>query len=376
LIATSMAAKSAPSRSVSPTGKDEGDCKTNPCLSFNYAYKMSRPGEIIDVAPGIYPDQEIAAIPSKAAGARITFRVDKGDIAKVRNLLVKAGNLRFEGMRARTWTAAPGSENLVFRNVSVKGGIFVTSAKRITMLGGSVGPGTDYNSEIKAADGSTVAPQDILIDGVSFHDWVRRNPAAHVDCLHVLAVDGLTIRNSRFRNCEADNIIFTRYGKAGWPRNVVIENNTFDCCRSGFYSVQIGGDRPAGGPYSNPLDPPYRNFLIRYNSTNKPFVVNKGVTDSTSNIRFESNIAPSVNPLLCKYPGVTWRYNLWESGSTCDPTEEIGPAGFADVAKLDFRLTRKSAAINSGNPQAFPARDISGRKRPQGGKPDAGAYER
>ena len=45
-------------------------------------------------------------------------------------------------------------------------------------------------------------PTNILIDGVYFHDIVRTNPAAHTECLQIMAGNGIVIRNSRFNAAQ------------------------------------------------------------------------------------------------------------------------------------------------------------------------------
>ncbi|MEA2659841.1 MAG: hypothetical protein QOF64_2440 [Candidatus Binatota bacterium] len=359
-------------RFLSPTGVDRGGCrrKKRPCLTFNYAYQEAMRGEIVEVAAGDYADQTITSNAVKTGSGRVIFRPAEKAKVSLGKIRVEASNVELRNMRTPEWYAAPGSRNLVFRNIRVKGAIFITSASRISVIGGSVGPGTNFSPEIKAAAGSTVAPRNILIDGVTFHDWTRTDLSAHVDCLHVLTVDGLVVRNSRFRNCEAFNILFTQYGDAGPPRHVVIENNFFDCCRSGFYSVYLSGQPALNG------GSPFRDFLIRFNSANKGFAVGETTTDAASDVRFDSNVAPIPNRLLCAWTGVSWSYNVWQGkGSRCSKSDRVARPGFLDPVNLDFRLRRGAAPVDRGNPTDFPARDIEGNRRPSGRAPDAGAYE-
>jgi hypothetical protein len=49
---------------------------------------------------------------------------------------------------------------------------------------------------------------------------------------------------------------------------------------------------------------------------------------------------------------------------------------FVDENGFDLHLARGSAAIDRGDPSAYPRRDIDGQRRPGGRAPDAGADER
>ena len=94
-------------------------------------------------------------------------------------------------------------------------------------------------------------------------------------------MNGLTVRNSRFWDCEHFDILFNQTGTAP-PTNITVENNFMDCCRSGYYSVYFG----ATG------NPQWQNILIRNNSANKPMGLDTAGT-VVGNFRFLGNIAPS-----------------------------------------------------------------------------------
>jgi hypothetical protein len=351
-------------RYVATNGSDAAACTSAaPCATLDRAYRSAQPGETVLIGAGSYPNQTVRVDSAKAAStAAVVFRPLSGAAVTIHCIFAQGRKLEFRDLTAGEWHADPGATEVVFRNVTVTGGIFITSSSHISAIGGSVGPGTDFSSEIKAEDGSTVAPSDVLIDGVLFHDWVRADPQAHVDCLHVMTVDGLTIRNSRFRNCEAFSVIFTVYGIAGPPRNVVVENNFFDCCRTGFYSLFLADGH---GEY-------WRNFLIRYNSADKGFAVGPGTTDANSNVVFDSNIAPGINT-TCSWAGVTLRYNVLAAGPSCGGI--TASVSFLDTLLGDLHLGAISSARRAGNPSSYPANDIDGESRAGAEAPDAGADE-
>ena len=292
-------------RYVSPGGHDRGDCRrAHPCATFDAAVRAARAGDIVEVAPGAYGDQEIRSVPRPGRGRVVLRPARRGAKVDVGNLVVLGRHVEVRDMRVGAAKAGPGARDITFRRLRMHG-LFITSASRIRVIGGDVGPGVNVNPEIKSATGSHVPPRDILIEGVRFHDWTRTNPSAHVECLHVMTVDGLIVRRSRFSNCEAFDILFTRYGQAGPPRHVVIEHNRMSCCRSGYYALLIAG--PDGTRWND--------VLIRANHSDKPFGVRPGAV--WTNVRFVGNSAPSLNPLLCHLPGVRFTRNRWRRRSAC-----------------------------------------------------------
>jgi len=359
---------------VAPGAPERAPCTAAaPCGSFDRANQLAAPGDTVLVRGGDYPTQVLR--PDRTAPGetrKVIFRPTPG--AKVRivdgngKLEIRASNVEFRDLTVDDWHAKGGARNITLRRIRARCCFFIDAAANITVLGGSAGPADNLSNQISAYDertgGHTTAPKNIVIDGMTIHDYRQTDGSSHVDCLHVLAVEGMVVRNSRFRNCEHFAILFTVYGNAGSPKGVTIENNFLDCCRSGYYSIQLGGGHGEV----------WQDYLIRNNSTNKAMTVD---ADSTvaGNIRFFSNIAPSLHPSVCRRNGVVADYNVWQSGRRCGSHDRIAPHGFQDAAKLDFRLRPTAVAIDRGNPSSVPARDIQGDRRPKGKAPDAGADE-
>jgi hypothetical protein len=363
LFASSCSAQAA-ERFVAPTGSDSASCSAAaPCASLVRAYRVAASGDTITIAPGSYARQELLERFSKPRGAPVLVRPAAPGTVTLEALRVEVDDFEVDGLTVGGWHVYD-AKNVVLRSMDVQGGIFISSSDDVRVLGGSVGPGVDFSPQIKASS-SAEPPRNVVIDGVTFHDWVKEAPGSHVDCLHVMAADGLVIRNSRFRNCEAFSILFTKFGAPQSPRNVVIENNFFDCCRSGFFSVQLGGGH---GEY-------WENFLVRFNSANKGFSVGSDTTDANSNVRFDSNVLPSIGTSICSRPGVEWTYNVAIDGPSCGLGSVSGPSPFTSTELPDFHLRAASSAIDAGNPGSHPARDIYNGLRPAGGAPDAGAHE-
>jgi hypothetical protein len=197
-----------------------------------------------------------------------------------------------------------------------------------------------------------------VIDGVLFHDWTRTGPVVHTECLQIGAGDGITIRNSRFRNCDVMDMHVSWYGDAPMTKNVTLENNFFSAARDGgFYSVEAKA---------------FENLLLRNNSFAQAFkiFVDEG---PNVNVRVIGNVGP-YPPWACAW-GVRYLYNVWTK-VRCSPTDRIAATGFVNAAAGNLHLRAGAAAINRGDPKSYPSRDIDGQKRPKGSAPDAGADER
>jgi hypothetical protein len=293
---------------------------------------------------------------------------------------LSARHLELRRLRfAAALTVDAGAQDLTLRDNTLKRFDIISSGARaprdISLIGGSVGPAVNLSSRI-ASDGTstTASPTNIVIDRVSFHDFTASaGSGAHVECLQVWAADGLTIRNSKFRNCEVFDVFLQKLpgGAAPTPSNIVIENNFFDCCRSGFFSIRLADHAGTS----------WRNVTIRNNSSDKAINLDGGVP--YSNVKVVGNIAPK----LSMYTGTTGResavpagvtvdYNVWYAGAKRGSHDRAAPAGWVNAAALDFHLAAGAAAIDGGDPAGSPARDIDGDARPVGAAPDAGADER
>jgi hypothetical protein len=112
---------------------------------------------------------------------------------------------------------------------------------------------------------------------------------------------------------------------------------------------------------------------VRNNSTNKDIGIDPAAAVG-GNVRFYGNVAPKFQG--CDRAGVTTDYNVWYDGSACGAHDTVAGAGFANPEAHDFHLTAAAAAVGHGNPGSYPTTDIDGQRRPQGGRPDAGADER
>src|SRR5690242_15806201 len=98
--AGSSAAKRHASVFVAPNGSDARSCRSRQaaCASFNRAYSVARPGQVIEVAGGQYPGQKILAAPGKHA-PNIVFRPTRGAHVVVTGIGFGSGGDRSLGPR-------------------------------------------------------------------------------------------------------------------------------------------------------------------------------------------------------------------------------------------------------------------------------------
>jgi hypothetical protein len=147
----------------------------------------------------------------------------------------------------------------------------------------------------------------VLIERTRIHDIVMHEEGAHIDCLAADDVDGLVIRDSSFSNCEHFALLFgTDTATGRGARNVVIEGNELDCCRSGYYSIGLG---QVDGP-----------MVIRDNVANKNFGFLGG---PVKGVEIHDNTLPGHQKSICGK--AEWRDNkLTDPDSAiCGPGEQI-----------------------------------------------------
>ncbi len=374
-------AAAAPALRLSPTGVDTNDCSVaRPCRTLNRAYRLAQPGQTVEMAAGSYADTGLTLDSSKTAAADVIFRPVAGaTVTFPSQLHVYARHLELRGLRfsSKLWIEATAADVTV-RNSTLKNFDLYSNGKQssqdISFIGGSIGPSANENSRI-ASNGpaTTASPRNILIDGVEFHDFtVTPGSGAHVECLQVWAVDGLTIRNSTFRNCEVFDIFLQKLpgGAAATPSNILLENNFFDCCAGGYYAIRLADHAGTS----------WKNVTIRNNSLNK--AINPDPSVPYSNVKIVGNVGPEVKfwsgttgAVQAKPAGIEVGHNVWYAGAKVGATDKVAPSGFVNAAALNFHLKAGAAAIDAGDPANAPATDIDGNPRPAGKAPDAGADE-
>lgn len=356
---------------LTPTGSDGSKCTlVSPCLSFDRAYALAQPGERVDVAAGEYGGQQLSGTKEKPD---VQFRLASS--THLTGLGVSADNVEVDGGAIDSTSVGSDSSGFTSRNTNRE--VFgVFGADNVSFIGGDAGPwnhpgiDSEKNWIQFQVHSPYKEPTNVLIDGVYFHDWHRGYDGDHAECLFIVGGNGITIRNSRFQNCD----FFSIFGGAPWfgdnlppMRNVTIENNVFGASTLDgvpgapdiYYSVRFSSDWKR-----------FDHFRFAYNSAALPIALGSGSTP-TSDFKIVGNAMPNGNCMS----GVTYSHNVF-AGTKCSRSDKlVSNIGFRDAGQADFRLKRGSPAINAGDPKDFPRTDIFGHRRPLGRAPDAGAVE-
>jgi hypothetical protein len=360
---------------VSPSGSDAGRCqRLDPCLTFDRAYHVASQGQIVVVAGGDYPTQVVREDATKSGRADVVFRPASGETVRVHRLETYASHIRFERLVVTgSWGTHAATQDVTFADVQAKS-FYIRGSRSIRVVGGSYGPIDDAVAQIKL-DYKPPRPspwaEDILIDGVRFHDFRKRAGDVHMECIHVMNVNGLVIRRSRFERCAIFDVFVKRlaYNGRGTPepdygnysRNIRIENNFFDApTAGGFYSLRFSGHS----------DPP---IVIRHNS----FLAEVSLGTA---LDFTANIVSRMTAYTCRSfgrAGVVFRDNVYEHGSRCQRSDFVvpdGDVGYRHRRSFDLHLADGSEAVDRGGTDS-PHTDIDGQLRPSGPRSDAGADE-
>lgn len=350
----------APRLAVSAAGSDDRECTTaRPCRTLARAFAVARAGDVVSVAGGEYPGQQITG----SRGGTVTFETaPKAKVLLTGPLeLASASNVVVRGFEVSH--AVPGagvvlgpcSSNVVVENVVAKSFVVFEGTVSSTIKGGSYGgyntPSVEEDSAIgtsgRGCDGSMPPARNIVFDGVTFHDsyWPVHSRAdfgtSHPDCFQIIGnVDGLTIRNSMFERC-GDSFI------GGFPdqgdfSNVVIEHNTFRQL-GGFtyFGMQISGQTHA-----------YRcsNVTIRSNyywpDNPTSLSPNSGIRLACPNSVIAGNLfqqAPTKDFCELQSMGeipVSYKDNVYVSGTPCGSTAKLPWGYVADGPKLSVDPAR------------------------------------
>jgi hypothetical protein len=410
---------------VSTAGDDTGACTpAAPCASFNRAYRVAQPGDVIEVAAGTYGPQQIFSAPGHEEGPDVLIRPAKNADVVLSELTfgdadADAGNgpdhLAVRGMSLVTNAEEPGAGNqrgifigpqstyITLEDMDA-GNVHTWQADHVTVKGGDYGPCHAVWPLIKSVCGNSKldVSTNVTIDGATFHDYrldescFGDDADCHWECMYVNAGRNITIKNSRFRQCALFDIFATMSGSSAAEmghRNLRIENNWF---ASPWDETPAGGSPTRSGAVylawcQNGPAVGYENVVIGFNS----FEAHAGIQLDAlpecawKDIRIVGNLAMGLGCVEDDdgiAAGWSYDYNVWSRSrfaKACAPTDVVLPTESFPYRQagggpqMDYHLDAPSIADDRVPAAGCPARDIDGQSRPaSGGVCDAGSDER
>jgi hypothetical protein len=104
------------------------------------------------VAPGAYGDQTISSSPRGGVRRVVLRPARRPGRVTVGNLVVLGRHVEVRDMRVGSAKAGLGADDVTFRGLRMRG-LFIDSASRVRVIGGDIGPGVNYNPEIRRRPG-------------------------------------------------------------------------------------------------------------------------------------------------------------------------------------------------------------------------------
>ena len=338
---------------------------------MNAAYQAAQCGDVVNIDAGTYGDQNIMdktaldscsqpvvfqAAPGLSRsqvvlGNDAQNSIDTGDSGNpasdftVQNVTVTS-NITLLACNGNTASCSnPGpSHNVTINNV--QGGSLFINANNVTVENSNLGPcynlislpsgqtnnngypGPSYspnpavkcNSNIKIAGGSGLVFKNNVVH--DFLDDDSNGAYNHFECMFVAAGSNITIDSNKFYDCQIYSIMIQDFG--GPITGLTIENNWIWANQGGMLGCTSNGNCPAenaGGTDEDAInfansDNQTTNVLIRYNSFDPCCGIGQEGSVIGANTRAMGNIlGPAAGHCIS---GITFSYNLWESGqSTC-----------------------------------------------------------
>lgn len=399
---------------VAANGSDSGaNCKrfataqANPdssgaslCASFNQAYMVAQPGDIVGVLAGTYPNQMLKLDSTKTSSTHVTFEplgnavvhvneLDFGQaqlsIASAQHVTIQ--NMYFDSLNAsvQVWNTA--SDILLQDLVGHALQLIGSTSTNITVKGGDWGKCT-VTSDPSTNCTSRMIGQNITIDGASFHDVIHdgtQDPQDlnHTEGIFVRGCQNCTLNHVKFWHDSTYDIFLQNCCSLPPNQNVKIMNSWF----------ASSGDGPTGDTWDKNSAILVTNSIPGYELIHNSFTEQSGPgwsfnTQGDSWAGDNAIIAGNYYQRTgadCD-PNITYRNNViipfsstW-GNMTCNSSEKIvstfGYVKNSQDGDLDLHETAASPGIGFASPSdsALAATDIDGNTWPATA-PDTGASQ-
>lgn len=366
------------------------------------------------VLAGAYPAQTILADRSKNNGRDVVLEAAPGALVRLTGRL---------SLGSGTGGADDAPSHLVLRNLTAPkqrvqvldparyitlshlqaGSFYLDGAQHVTVTGGSYG---NCGSEDAGCEGGGAGSQnwikddisgsrtsDIVVRGVTIHDYLLQRSGDHYECLFILGGTRITVEGSRFYRCEIYDIILQANGPNPIS-GVTIQNNWFG--RTEQQGGTLRGSAVVLAQHSDSR--PLSDVLIRFNS----FALGEGLVDegfafgAYTGVRAVGNIfgtdgGGTTNPaggggFRDCLPAVAYDSNVWRAGSCGRNSRSLrgGPMPYvntSDLGAMNYHLGHAAIAQNAvrcASADCSLRVDIDGQRRPHPANSarDAGADER
>lgn len=392
-IAGMFAASSTLSVYVSPSGNDGNACTSaSPCATFQRGYNLAQPGQVVEVAGGTYPFQQMVYAP-KSSAEPITIRAAAGETVTIGGLAIGQDlynstvlaptNVVFDRIRMTgnltVWGSADG---LTFQNGAGRK-FDIWGAQNVKLLYNDWGPArclVGGDSTTRAGSGKRAPGQpdqpatNILVEGGSIHDQTTADPVpCHVDGMAIFGATNMTVRGVHFYGNEVTNIRVQNNTTTGQAApNLTLESNWFE--------APLQGNLVTKRSDSFDIDNPIPGLIVRQNTLENQTYPDcaSGCGTAASPAQIVGNIL-SVHGTACGYANTVWSYNAenaWGGygGGGCSSTDRFG--GYPALTS-DGHLAAVGSADNLVPAAKCAASDIDFQPRPQqDANCDAGADER
>lgn len=218
-----------------------GDCLAAPCRTLDAAYQRSRPGDVIELAAGTYPAQVVADRAVAAEGPNVVARPAPGAVVNIGPVDVGGPGLTLEGLTLsgvtlRATAHRSGVDRATFTGTGQHATLFAATGLFVTrsrLTGG-------FDSDRLQVHGSVDAlVEGNLIGGTTLSPGSR----SHVDCIQVLAADGLVVRGNVIFGCAGQAVFvqstFGPVQRVHFERNWVQDCVVKDASCSAVFAVHV-----------------------------------------------------------------------------------------------------------------------------------------